>query len=61
MAGMCQQWIKRRATPEIPTDRQRAQGIAVVTLTTRDEHLAIVLTEFKKILPCEFECRFHGL
>ena len=56
-----QERLIRRAPLRVAADRQRAQGVAVVTLAARDEQVALWFAGLDKILAREFERGFHRL
>jgi hypothetical protein len=48
----------RRAPSRIAGERQRAEGIAVVALPSRDEMHAVRFADLEIVLPCQLQGRF---
>jgi len=54
MVSRHQQRQERLAAPRVAADRQRAQRVAVIALTPRDEVPALRLADFNEVLACSF-------
>jgi len=61
VCGRHQQRGKRLAPPGIAANRQRAQGVAVITLTPSNEVLTLGLSDLDEVLSGHLQRRFNGL
>ncbi|MNC34870.1 hypothetical protein D3C81_1837040 [compost metagenome] len=60
MTDADQQGFELLASPFVASRGQRTKGIAVVTLPTGDQVLALWLANLDEILTGQFQGRFHG-